>query len=35
VRRFYDDLKTTKWDFEEWNDNNRSMVQDTGISLIY
>jgi hypothetical protein len=37
VRRFYDDLKTTKWDFEEWNDANKgnNMVQDTGISLTY
>lgn len=35
VRQFYDELKTTKWDFEEWNDNNRTMVQDTGITLLY
>jgi predicted O-methyltransferase YrrM len=35
VRRFYDQLTTNKWDFEEWNDNNRTMVQDTGISLTY
>lgn len=35
VRRFFDSLNTIKWDFEEWNDENRSMVQDTGISLLY
>lgn len=35
VRRFYDELQTAKWDFEEWNDNNRTMVQDTGILLTH
>ena len=37
VRRFYDDLKTIKWDFEEWNDEYKSknMVQDTAITLTY
>lgn len=35
VRRFYDEIQTNKWDFEEWNDNNRTMVQDTGILLTY
>ena len=35
VRKFYDELQTNKWDFEEWNDNNRTMVQDTGITLLY
>jgi predicted O-methyltransferase YrrM len=35
VRKFYDELKTIKWDFEEWNDEHRTMVQDTGITLIY
>jgi hypothetical protein len=37
VRKFYDDLKTNKWDFEEWNDEKKAinMVQDTAISLIY
>lgn len=35
VRRFYDEMTTNKWDFEEWNDDNRSMVQDTGILLTY
>ena len=35
VRRFYDEIKTTKWDFEEWNDMNRNLVQDTGILLKY
>ena len=35
VRRFFNDLNTIKWDFEEWNDNNLTMVQDTGISLTY
>lgn len=35
VRRFYDEIKNNKWDFEEWNDNNLTMVQDTGILLTY
>jgi predicted O-methyltransferase YrrM len=37
VRQFYDELKTNKWDFEEWNDEKQpiNMVQDTAISLIY
>lgn len=35
VRVFFNELKTHKYDFEEWNDLNRSMVQDTGISLVY
>jgi len=37
VRKFYNDLQTHKWDFEEWNDDHRdlNMVQDTGISLLY
>ena len=35
VRRFYDDMTTNKWDFEEWNDANRTMVQDTGVLLTY
>jgi hypothetical protein len=35
VRRFFNDLNTIKWDFEEWNDSNLTMVQDTGISLTY
>jgi len=37
VRKFYDDLKTIKWDFEEWNDEHKNvnMVQDTAISLTY
>lgn len=35
VRRFYDELNVNKWDFEEWNDENRNMVQDTGILLTY
>ena len=37
VRLFFNDLKTTKWDFEEWNDEykNLNMVQDNGVSLIY
>jgi hypothetical protein len=35
VRRFFDSLDTTKWDFESWNDENLNMVQDTGITLAY
>jgi predicted O-methyltransferase YrrM len=37
VRRFFDELNTIKWDFEEWNDEykNQNLVQDTAISLIY
>lgn len=35
VRNFFNDLKTIKWDFEEWNDQHRDMVQDTGITLLY
>lgn len=35
VRRFFDSLETTKWDFESWNDSNSSFVQDTGITLTY
>ena len=35
VRRFYDEVQVNKWDFEEWNDANRSMVQDTGVLLTY
>lgn len=35
VRRFYDSLNVNKWDFEEWNDSNLNMVQDTGILLTY
>ena len=35
VRRFYDSLDVTKWDFEEWNDVNSYMVQDTGVLLTY
>jgi len=34
VRRFFDDIKTAKWDFEEWNDANPTMVQDTGVCLL-
>lgn len=37
VRRFYNDLKTIKWDFEEWNDKSMqyNMVMDNAISLTY
>jgi hypothetical protein len=35
VRRFYDSLNVIKWDFEEWNDKNPYMVQDTGVLLTY
>ena len=37
VRKFYDDLSTKKWDFEEWNDENKhlNMVQDTAITLLH
>ena len=36
VRRFYDSLDVTKWDFEEWNDDNYPyFVQDTGVLLTY
>lgn len=35
VRMFFDELKTNKWDFESWNDANLSMVQDTGITMLY
>ena len=37
VRKFYNDLKVTKWDFEEWNDSHYSlnMVMDNAIALIY
>lgn len=36
VRQFYDEMKLTKWDFEEWNDENfkNNMVQDTAICII-
>jgi len=34
-RKFYDDLKTIKWDFEEWNDAHRDEVQNSGVSLTY
>lgn len=37
VRRFYNDLKTIKWDFEEWNDKmySKNMVMDNAVSLTY
>lgn len=37
VRLFFNDLKTIKWDFEEWNDLHKdsNMVQDNAVSLIY
>lgn len=37
VRQFYDDLKTIKWDFEEWNDTHfkQNMVMDNAVSLTY
>jgi len=37
VRQFYDSLKTIKWDFEEWNDQNykNNMVMDNAVSLTY
>lgn len=37
VRRFYNDLKVTKWDFEEWNDANMkyNMVMDNAVCLTY
>lgn len=37
VRQFFDSLKTTKWDFEEWNDENykNNMVMDNAVSLTY
>lgn len=34
VRRFFNDIQTPKWDFEEWNDLNPTMVQDTGVCLL-
>jgi len=37
VRQFFDNLKTVKWDFEEWNDANyhKNMVMDNAVSLTY
>jgi hypothetical protein len=37
VRKFFDELTTIKWDFDEWNDLYKTInqVQDTGISMIY
>lgn len=37
VRQFYDDLKTIKWDFEEWNDAHykQNMVMDNAVTLTY
>jgi hypothetical protein len=37
VRLFFDSLETEKWDFDEWNEENKhlNMVQDTGISMLY
>ena len=36
VRRFFDEITTYKWDFEEWNDShkNSNMVQDTGVVIL-
>lgn len=36
VRRFFDEIKTHKWDFEEWNDSHKkcNMVQDTGVVIL-
>lgn len=34
VRRFYDDLKYVKWDFESWNDTHPNNVQDTGVCIL-
>ena len=33
VRSFFDDLKTEKWDFREWNLANRDKVQNMGVFL--
>lgn len=33
VRSFFDDLKTDKWDFREWNLANRDKVQNMGVFL--
>lgn len=37
VREFYNDLKTIKWNFLEWNDTyyQKNMVQDIAITLTY
>ena len=37
VKQFFDELKTTKWNFEEFNDEFKSvnMVMDNGITLTY
>lgn len=37
VRKFYDELRVTKWDFEEWNDVHFStnMVMDNAVTLTY
>ena len=37
VRKFYDELKVTKWDFEEWNDAHlaANMVMDNAVTLTY
>ena len=37
VRLFFDSLETQKWDFDDWNEENKdkNMVQDTGISMTY
>lgn len=34
VRRFFDDIKTPKWDFEEWNTENREKVVNMGVALL-
>lgn len=37
VRQFYDSLKVSKWDFEEWNDAHYkdNMVMDNAVTLTY
>jgi hypothetical protein len=34
VRRFFNDIKTPKWDFEEWNTENRDKVVNMGVALL-
>jgi hypothetical protein len=33
VKKFFDELKTIKWDFKEWNDDISKPLQSTGITL--
>lgn len=35
VKKFFDELKTTKWDFKEWNDDFIKPLQSTGVTLKY